>query len=343
MRTYMSMGLNRDRCLEIAGLSKYQFYKPLCCKKPGRSGSSTTRYRDPVTSREQEVDNIDVVEKIVEIKLKPDLPNGYRMITRNLQLAGYFINHKKVYRLMEEQMLLENPRKRTGRNFVSYGRVAPLSPLRILEMDIKYFWIHGTRKYAFVLTILDTFTRYALKWELGYAMKAIQVKEAWAFVIANFLQPAGLREQEVKVEIRNDNGKQFSARLLSVFFEENQIEHKFTHAYTPQENGHVESFHSILGKSLENELYPNLEALETRLHQFYASYNDDRCHGSIAGLPPAKFWALYDMNNIEVQRLSNNRLRFKLKVAYQDVLGLPEINRYQHRVTGTGERRSLIF
>jgi putative transposase len=329
----MAQGMKRDLCLDIVGLSKHQFYKPLCLNKPGRQGSVKTLYKNPATSTVQEVCNEEVVEKIVDLKLLPDLPNGYRMITRNLQLAGFYINHKKVYRLMDERMLLDEPRKRTGRNFVPYGRVKPQQPLSILEMDIKYFWVHGVRKYAFVLTILDTFTRYALKWELGYQMKAIQVKEAWEYVIANYLQPAGIREKEVKIEIRNDNGKQFSAHLLTNFFEENQIDHKFTHPYTPEENGHVESFHSILSKALDNEMFSDLHSLENRLHQFYASYNDDRCHGSIAGLPPARFWALYDTGNIEIVNLSNNRLKFKLKVAYQDVLSLPEINRYRYRGT----------
>jgi transposase InsO family protein len=330
----MNQGLSRDKCLDITGLSKHQFYHPLCGKKPGRKGSVTTRYRDPLTSVEQEVDNAQVVEKIIEIKLNPDLANAYRMITKTLQLEGYYINHKKVYRLMDEQMLLEEPRKRTGRNFVQYGRVAPQNPLSILEMDIKYFWIHGARKYAFVLTVMDTFTRYVLKWQIGYSMKAIQIKEAWEYVIANYLQPAGLRERDVNVEIRNDNGKQFSAHMLTAFFKENQIDHKFTHPYTPEENGHVESFHNILGKALENELFADLHALEKRLQKFYASYNNDRCHGSIAGLPPAKFWALFDLNKIEVIKLSNNRLRFKLKVAYQEVVSIPEINRYRYRVIG---------
>jgi putative transposase len=56
-------------------------------------------------------------------------------------------------------LLLEDPRKRTGRNFVTYGRSCPTDPFRIIEMDIKYFWIHGTHKYAFVMIIFDTFTR----------------------------------------------------------------------------------------------------------------------------------------------------------------------------------------
>lgn len=327
----MGLGMRRDQCLSIAQLSKHQFYQPLSGQRVGRQGTTITRRKDMATSEIREVDNKEVVDEIVAIKLNPDLPNGYRMLTRNLQMVGYYINHKKVYRLMFLHMLLEEPRKRTGRNFVTYGRVAPKEPLRMIEMDIKYFWIHGTRKYAFVLTILDTFTRYVLSWNVGYSMKAIQVKACWEEVIAEYLQPANIKAQDISVEIRNDNGKQFSAQLISDFFKENQLKHVFTHPYTPEENGHVESFHSILGKALEKDLFPDLKGLEKRLQQFYMSYNNERCHGSIAGLPPSKFWALYDMQKIETIPLKNNRTKFKVKVAYQDIKEIPEMYKYEHR------------
>jgi len=138
----MSEGLIRDRCLAITGLSKNQLYYTLTGKKPGRSPSKVTKWRDPSTLQEYLVDNKDVVEKIVEIKLDPDLSNWYRLITKNLQIRGYYINHKKVYRLMLEYLLLEEPRKRRGRNFVKYRRVAPVEPLRVIEMDIKYVWVY---------------------------------------------------------------------------------------------------------------------------------------------------------------------------------------------------------
>ena len=231
----MGLGMRRDQCLSIAQLSKHPFYQPLSGQRVGRQGTTITRRKDMATSEIREVNNKEVVDEIVAIKLNPDLPNGYRMLTRNLQMVGYYINHKKVYRLMFLHMLLEEPRKRTGRNFVTYGRVAPKEPLRMIEMDIKYFWIHGTRKYAFVLTILDTFTRYVLSWNVGYSMKAIQVKACWEEVIAEYLQPANIKAQDISVEIRNDNGKQFSAQLISDFFKENQLKHVFTHPYTPEE------------------------------------------------------------------------------------------------------------
>ena len=129
----------------------------------------------------------------------------------NLQLEGYFINHKKVYRLMRDHHLLESPRRSSGRDFVKFRRVAPQGPLSVLEMDIKYFYVEQRRGYAFVLTIIDTFTRVVLNWRAGYSIRQEQVKQLWSDVIVNYLQPANLLGRRLDIEIRNDNGKQFSA------------------------------------------------------------------------------------------------------------------------------------
>ena len=139
----MGQGLRRDPCLEIVGITKNQLYYKLKGTKPGQAVSTTTAWRDPATLIHYQVDNKDVVQKIVEIKLNPDHTNWYRMIAVTLAIMGYYINHKKVYRLMQAYVLLEPPRKKTGRNFIQYRRVVPKGPLRVIEMDIKQLWIHG--------------------------------------------------------------------------------------------------------------------------------------------------------------------------------------------------------
>ena len=327
----MHQGLKRDKCLEIVGLTKNQFYYEGTGTKPGRAASTTTTWRDPETLIKYEVDNEDVVNKIVDMKLNPDQINWYRMITFALQIRGYYINHKKVYRLMKEYVLLEKARKKTGRDFVKFRRVTPTGPLRVLEMDIKYVWIHETRKYAYILTVIDTFTRYVLHWAVGYTMKSEQVKDVWEYVIANYFQPAGLLSEGVEVEVRNDNGKQFCSNVIIDFFKENKLHQVFTHPYTPEENGHVESFHDTLGKALKSDFFASLAMLERRLQIFYTSYNNGRSHSGTIGIPPAKFWALYEKSQIEVIPLEKRKVKFKLKVAYQDILTLPDINKYQYR------------
>ena len=225
----MGLGLRRDMCLEIVGISRNQFYYKPNGGKPGKRATNTTRWRDPQTLQEQLVSNVDVVQKIVEIKLNPDLANWYRMIAMTLKIMGYFINQKKVYRLMQEYLLLEKNRRRTGRTFVKYRRVLPEDPLRALQMDIKYFCIYQITRYAYVLTVMDTFTSYALHWTVGHGMLSEQVKAVWEYVIAEYLQPAGRSPShlDVYVVLRFDNGKKFNSHLMSAFFEENNISHEF--------------------------------------------------------------------------------------------------------------------
>jgi putative transposase len=86
---------------------------------------------------------------------------------------------------------------------------------------------------------------------MGYRMTSAQVKAAWEHVIIEHLQPADILSQEVHIELRNDNGPQFSAAAIRSFLADNHIGQVFTHPYTPQENGHVESFHFILKKAMK--------------------------------------------------------------------------------------------
>ena len=111
---------------------------------------------------------------------------------------------------MFEYLLLEEPRRRSGRKFVKYRRVAPTKALEVLEMDIKYVWVYEKNKYAYILTVIDTFSRYVLHWAVGYRMKSIQVKQVWEYIITHYLQEKRLEEGPIEIEVRNDNGKQFS-------------------------------------------------------------------------------------------------------------------------------------
>ncbi len=332
MRQYMGLGLSRELSLGIVGLTKNQFYYELQGTRPGRQPSMTTMWRDPNTLIKYEVDNLEVVNKIVEIKLNPDHTNWYRMIAVNLGIMGYYINHKKVYRLMQSYVLLEPPKRPKGRNFVKYRRIIPEGPLRVIEVDVKYVWIYGTNRYAKVLTIIDTFTRYTLYWTVGFSMKSTQVKLALEWVIVKYFQEASLLDLEIEVELRNDNEKIFAANLIQSFLKENHIKQLFTHPYTPEENGHIESFHSILSKALKHDRFRTLKELEVRLQRFYPCYNNDRTHSATKGVPPAKFWALFELGQVEIIPLEKRKVRIELNVAYQDILTIPGINKYQYRV-----------
>lgn len=260
-----------------------------------------------------------VIDQIVNLQEDPDTDYGYRKMYFALMMLGYFINHKKVYRLMKEHKLLKQKYKRAEKTYAQYRIVTPQGPLQVFEMDIKYVWIAKARKHCYILTIIDTFTRYVLNWQIGFTMKSQQVKQAWEEVIVNYLQEADLLKKRIHIEIRNDNGPQFAAKIIQDFFKENYLNQVFTHPYTPQENGHIESFHSILSRSIEKEAFWEIEDLEKRLEKFYNTYNNKRLHGSIANLTPKLFWELWDEQKISSKEIKNKTLKFYLTIPYQQL------------------------
>lgn len=306
------MGLKRDNALQIAAMTKHQYYYKGQSGQRGRKKSQSCKQ---VVSPQCtiEVNNKKVVEKMQDINSDPNIDYGYHKMTYALMALGFIINHKKVYRLMSEHQMLHSRSPRKSKVYAKYRVVMPGRPLEVLEMDIKMVWVGQYRQHAYILTILDTFTRAVLHWQVGYSMKQEAVQRAWEKVIENHLQPADMLKNDLHIEIRNDNGPQFSAKKLRGFLKENHLNQVFTHPYTPQENGHIESFHRLLDQSLSKKLYWFLGDLERDLVLFYETYNNRRIHSSIAYLAPLKFWELWNKGLIECKKISKLKRRFKLK------------------------------
>ena len=222
---------------------------------------------------------------------------------------------------MKEARLLRPKPQKVAKNYVKYRILCPQGPLRLMEIDIKQVWVGGQSRYAYVLTIIDVFTRVALYWTVGYQMRQKQVEKAWQLVIEAYLQPAQLLAWEVNIEVRSDNGPQFCAKQLRAFLKENFLIQTFTHPYTPQENGHIESFHAILGRDLQGIFFENLKKLEMHWQNFYLFYNFERIHASTLNLPPVTFWKQWTLGNINRIVLNQNKrqVKFSLTIPRQTI------------------------
>lgn len=316
---YVALGMKRDTALSITGLTRHQYYyKPKKGKRVGRVPSTQTYQL--VKGDVLVKDNEAVIESIMNNHNDPDLSYGYRRMTRQLQQEGFIINHKKVNRLMKEQQLLASKIK-VKKRYAKYRILTPSIPLEMLEMDIKFAWVESEKKHAYILTILDVFTRTALAWHVGFSIKQHTVKKVWEEVIENHLQPNDMLKKEISIEVRNDNDPRFSAKTVQDFFSQNHLNQVFTHPYTPQENGHIESFHAILGRSLERKHFNDLEQLEIHLALFYLKYNEVRLHGSLAGLSPKTFWQQWELGNIQRIEKPKKKIQFKLLIPYNQVSG----------------------
>jgi len=313
---YIALGIKRDRALAIAGITKHQYYyKPKKGKRGIPASTHTIRYEN---DKEVTIPNTEVVEQIKSINTEPDIDYGYQKMTVALNIEGFYINHKKVYRLMEEYQLLKLKKKKAIKHYVKYRMVMPEGPLHLLEMDIKFVWIESARQHGYILTVLDVFTRQVLGWVAAMSITSHTVKQLWAEIIITHLQEHDMLVKGVHIEIRNDNDKRFSAKIVQQFFRDNYLNQVFTHPYTPQENGHIESFHAILGRSLERFHFHTIEDLDIHLHLFYNTYNNQRIHGSIANLPPNVFneqW--HNGHIIRCIDTDKRKVKFKLTIPYR--------------------------
>jgi len=318
---HVALGIKRDRALAISGLTRHQYYynPRKVRKKPGPKASTTTAcYVQGVLEVH---DNEQVVKKMKDNHNDPDLRYGYKRMTTELQISGYQINHKKVYRMMKEQSLLQEKKKGTDKKYVKYRVVIPERPLEVLEMDIKFVWIESERRHGYILTVLDVFTRIVLAWHVGMSITQHTIKQMWTSVIENHLQENDTLNRGVNIEIRNDNDPRFSAKMVQKFFKENHLDQVFTHPYTPQENGHIESFHAILSRSLNRCHFDNLGQVESHLILFYEKYNNTRLHGSLANLSPRGFWDQWNKGNITRTVKGKKKVKFKLTIPYYQLSG----------------------
>src|SRR6056297_2405078 len=305
-----------EEAFEIFEITRHQYYynpKQIKRSRPGCKASTNTLYYGANGSIEEHM-NKEVVDRMKDIQTDDDLRCGYKRMSGQLQIEGYQINHKKVFRLMKEHQILLKKALKPIRPYVQHRIARPEEPLTLLEMDIKMVWIEEGRRHAYILTIIDTFSRLALWWSMGFRMKWKDVRRAWEWVIINHLQPADTLARKLNIEIRSDNGPQFWAKNLRDFFKDNGLNQVFTHPYTPQENGHVESFHKILSNALETNAFWDVEPLNQRLTIFYEKYNNVRLNGSIAILPPRLFWEMWDKDLIQRKEYENKKVKFFSKI-----------------------------
>jgi len=298
VKGFVARGMLVKQAAMLAGMSKSTYYYRPTGGKPGKRPTRTTRRPDG-----QAVDNGVVVQDIKAI-LSPDfIDYGYDKVTVELKRKDYIINHKKVERLMREHKLLLRRGSPPGplRAFVKFSQPCPGQPFEVLEVDIKYVHIHGERRNAYLITVLDTFTRYALVWSLAFSMKSQQVQGLVDQLILEYLQPHDMLAREIQVTMRSDNGSQFVARLIREHLKDNQILQEFIKPRTPEQNGHIESFHSVVEKLVTSRFeFESIHHARAVFTDFYHTYNNERILKVLLYKAPAQFLELWYNDRIQV-------------------------------------------
>lgn len=221
-----------------------------------------------------------VINDIKDIVGEDFIDYGYERTTHALRKEGYLINKKKVYRLMKENNLLLKQFTRGTKypkTYVEFTKPESDHPFHTIEIDIKYIYLAGLKTNSYLITLIDVYTRLALCWTIGMDMKAKRVIALLDELVERWFLPYNIDPAIMKVKLRSDNGPQFISNELKGRLNEMKLNNEFIKPATPQQNGHIESFHNTVSRLVCNKYdFDDLKDANEIFTGFYKTYNEKR-------------------------------------------------------------------
>lgn len=225
-----------------------------------------------------------VVGKTKEIALQRPSYGTRRMaamLSRELHVP---INRKQVQRVYRALNWIE-PSKKKSEIIRSAARVVKASrPYELWETDITYVPC-GVDGWCYIFNVLDVFQR---EW-LAYAFDTYAVKENAIMSVNNALAAhPGIDTSELI--LRCDNGPQYRSKAFRESMRALGMKVEFIFANTPEQNGHVESFHKTLKKEyLWPRDFQNYQDAEMAIADAFRDYNQKRIHSALGYLTPHEY------------------------------------------------------
>ena len=248
------------------------------CNLTGLS-PSVLSYRPVKHTRQLNTASVELVRRVVE-----ERPfYGSRRVAAAIRRQGIRMNRKAVQRIMSA-MGWALPVQKKERAFAGSERIRfiPTAPDQLWETDITYVWC-GTDRWCYLFNILDCFTREWLAYVFARDMRR-------QHAIDCLLKATEGRDLSNLV-LRSDNGSQFSSGAFMESVKALGIRQEFIANSTPEQQGHIESFHSTLKTEYiwPMELGSYGEAAEY-MPQVFCDYNKARLHSAIGYTTPGEFY-----------------------------------------------------
>ena len=236
--------------------------------------------------------NEEVVDMVRKIGTKRPTYGTRRMAAQIERETGTPVNHKNMQRIYLKIGWTEPTKTKNEIIHTNRKLFKPDAPNKLWETDITYIWC-GDDTWCYSFNVIDCFTR---KW-LSYAFDVNATMDVAVDSITNAV--ATEKPDCSKLLLRMDNGKQYTGRAFRRAVQAlGTGKHEFIWKNTPQQNGHVESFHDTLKKEyIWLHDFANYQQAEKVLAEAFADYNTERIHSSIGYMTPTEFAEQWEMTH----------------------------------------------
>lgn len=205
-----------------------------------------------------------------------------RMAAQIRRETGVRVNRKRIRRLYRS-MGLTSPTLKKSEIIRSNTRTpGPKGPNEFWEADMSYVWC-GVDGWCYLLNVIDVYTRQWLSYNFTRAKSAGSVA-ALTDVVAD-------REPDVsRLTLRVDNSSQYTSREFRGSAKALGIKLEYIYVSTPEQNGHIESFHKTLKKEyVWPEAFESFSKACIAIAKAREDYNEDRIHSALKYLTPNEF------------------------------------------------------
>ena len=252
---------------------------------------STYYYRSQQKSMEAEKKEADLRDRIEQIVVE-FTRYGYRRVTYQLRREGWKVNHKRVARIMREQSLQCQIKRRWVKTTDSdHGYRIYANQLKGLEVsrrnqvwvaDITYIRI--LTGFLYLAVVLDLFSRRVIGWALSEQIDA-------ELTLAGLRMALGERGAVKGCIHHSDRGVQYACHAYVEELEAAGMRISMARKGNPYDNAAAESFMKTL-KYEEVYLwdYQSLEDVKRRVPYFLQEvYNHKRLHSALGYVTPEEF------------------------------------------------------
>jgi putative transposase len=219
---------------------------------------------------------------------------GYRRVTQALARDGWAVNHKRVLRVMREESLLCQLKRRfvpttdSGHAWRTYPNLVKgttfHAPDQAWVADLTYIRLPTT--FVYLAAILDAYSRRCVGWALSRWIDTELTCAALAMALATRQPAPGLIHH-------SDRGVQYASGAYVERLEAAGAQISMAARGNPYENAQAESFFKTLKyEEVYLKEYRTFEDVLLNLEAFIEDvYNTKRLHSSLGYRPPVEFEA----------------------------------------------------